>query len=147
MSVSKFNNEGYYDPVVYEALTKVEAEERAARVAAAYRPLVYICSPYAGDIEKNTYRARAFSRFAVEKNCIPMAPHLLFPQFMDEATERWLGLKMGIVLLSKCEQVWVFGDVISEGMTAEIEKAKKQHKRIRYFTEDLKEVGHEDCLW
>lgn len=46
MSVSKFNNEGYYDPVVYEALTKVEAEERAARAAAAYRPLVYICSPY-----------------------------------------------------------------------------------------------------
>ena len=41
MSVSKFNNEGYYDPVVYEALTKVEAEERAARAAAAYRPLVW----------------------------------------------------------------------------------------------------------
>ena len=58
---------------------------------------------YAGDIEKNTYRARAFSRFAVEKNCIPMAPHLLFPQFMNEATERWLGLKMGIALLGKCE--------------------------------------------
>ena len=75
MSISKFNSEGYYDPVVYEALTKVEAEERAARAAATYRPLVYICLPYAGDIEKNTYRARAFSRFAVEKNYIPMAPH------------------------------------------------------------------------
>ena len=102
---------------------------------------------YAGDIEKNTYRARAFSRFAVEKNCIPMAPHLLFPQFMNEATERWLGLKMGIVLLGKCEKIWVFGNVISEGMAAEIEKAKKQRKTIRYFTEDLKEVGHEDSLW
>lgn len=65
--VSMYNSEGYKDPVVYEALTRVEAEERAARVAAAYRPLVYICSPYAGDIEKNIYRARAFSRFAVEK--------------------------------------------------------------------------------
>ena len=54
MSVSKFNNEGHYDPVVYEALTKVEAEERAARAAAAYRTLVYICSPHAGNIEKNT---------------------------------------------------------------------------------------------
>ena len=64
-----------------------------------------------------------------------------------KSTERWLDLKMEIVLLSKCEQVWVFGDVISEGMAAEIEKAKKQHKRIRYFTEDLKEVGHEDSLW
>lgn len=76
-----------------------------------------------------------------------MAPHLLFPQFINEATERWLGLKMGFVLLGKCEQVWVFGDLISEGMAAEIEKAKKQRKTIRYFTEDLKEVGHEDSLW
>jgi hypothetical protein len=139
MAVSKFNNEGYYDPVVYEALIRVEAEECAAIAAAAYRPLVYICSPYAGDVERNTFRARAFSRFAVEKNCIPVAPHLLFPQFIDEETERWLGLKMGIVLMGKCEQVWVFGEVVSEGMAAEIEKAKKQQKRIRYFTEDLKE--------
>jgi hypothetical protein len=140
MAVSKFNSEGYYDPVVYEALTRVEAEERAARAASAYRPLVYICSPYAGDVEKNTFRARAFSRFAVEKNCIPVAPHLLFPQFIDEETERWLGLKMGIVLMGKCEQVWVFGEAVSDGMAAEIEKAEKQQKRIRYFTEDLKEA-------
>ena len=94
--VSTYNSEGYKDPVVYEALTRVEAEERAARAAAAYRPLVYICSPYAGDIEKNTYRARAFSRFAVEKKNIPIAPHLLCPQYLNEETERWLGLKMGI---------------------------------------------------
>jgi hypothetical protein len=91
-------------------------------------------------VEKNTFRARAFSRFAVEKNCIPVAPHLLFPQFIDEETERWLGLKMGIVLMGKCEQVWVFGEVVSDGMAAEIEKAEKQQKRIRYFTEDLKEA-------
>ena len=139
MTVSRCNSEGYKDPVVYEALTRVEAEERAARVAAAYRPLVYICSPYAGDIEKNTYRARAFSRFAVEKRYIPLAPHLLCPQYIDEETERWLGLKMGIVFMGKCEEIWVFGDVISEGMAAEIEKAKKMRKRIRYFTEDLQE--------
>lgn len=96
---------------------------------------------------KEYLQSRAFSRFAVEKNYIPMALHLLFPQFINEATERWLGLKMGFVLLGKCEQIWVFGDLISEGMAAEIEKAKKQRKIIRYFTEDLKEVGHEDSLW
>ena len=61
MGISKYNSEGYYDPVVYEALTRIEAEERAARAAVAYRPLVYICSPYAGDVEKNTFRARAVS--------------------------------------------------------------------------------------
>ena len=139
MMVSKFNCEGYYDPTVYEALTRVEAEERAARAAAAYRPLVYICSPYAGDIEKNTYRARAFSRFAVEKKYIPIAPHLLCPQYIDEETERWLGLKMGIVFMGKCEEVWVFGERISDGMAEELEQAKKMRKKIRYFTDDLQE--------
>lgn len=137
--VSMYNSEGYKDPVVYEALTRVEAEERAARAAAAYRPLVYICSPYAGDIERNTDRARAFSRFAVEKKYIPIAPHLLCPQYLNEETERWLGLKMGIVFMGKCEEIWVFGDVISEGMAAEIERATKMRKKIRYFTEDLRE--------
>ena len=136
---SIYNSEGYKDPVVYEALARVEAEERAARAAAAYRPLVYICSPYAGDIERNTCRARAFSRFAVEKKYIPIAPHLLCPQYLDEETERWLGLKMGIVFLGKCEEVWVFGDVISEGMAAEINKAKRMRKKIRYFTDGLQE--------
>lgn len=137
--VSMYNSEVYKDPVVYEALTRVEAEERAARAAAAYRPLVYICSPYAGDIEKNTYRARAFSRFAVEKKYIPIAPHLLCPQYLNEETERWLGLKMGIVFMGKCEEIWVFGDLISEGMAAEIDKAKRMRKKIRYFTDDLQE--------
>lgn len=136
---SIYNSEGYKDPVVYEALARVEAEERAARAAAAYRPLVYICSPYAGDIERNTCRARAFSRFAVEKKYIPIAPHLLCPQYLNEETERWLGLKMGIVFLGKCEEVWVFGDVISEGMAAEINKAKRMRKKIRYFTDGLQE--------
>ena len=137
--VSMYNSEGYKDPVVYEALTRVEAEERAARAAAAYRPLVYICSPYAGDIEKNTYRARAFSRFAVEKKYIPIAPHLLCPHYLNEETERWLGLKMGVVFMGKCEEIWVFGDVVSEGMAAEIDKAKRMRKKIRYFTDDLQE--------
>lgn len=136
---SIYNSEGYKDPVVYEALARVEAEERAARAAAAYRPLVYICSPYAGDIERNTCRARAFSRFAVEKKYIPIAPHLLCPQYLNEETERWLGLKMGIVFLGKCEEVWVFGDVVSEGMAAEINKAKRMRKKIRYFTDGLQE--------
>ena len=88
MDELRYNSEGYYDPVVYEAITKIEREEREARRKAAYRPLVYICSPYAGDVEKNTFRARAFSRFAVEKKYIPIAPHLLCPQYLDEETER-----------------------------------------------------------
>ena len=34
MSVSRFNSEGYHDPVAYEALRNVEREERAKAKAA-----------------------------------------------------------------------------------------------------------------
>ena len=71
MGVSKYNSEGYYDPTAYEALTKVTQEEKAAR----YRPLVYICSPYSGDTEGNTEKARRYSRFAADAGTIPIAPH------------------------------------------------------------------------
>ena len=84
MGVSRYNSEGYYDPTAYEALTKVTQEEKAAR----YRPLVYICSPYSGDTEGNTEKARRYSRFAADASTIPIAPHLLFPQFLSEETER-----------------------------------------------------------
>ena len=43
------------------------------------------------------------------------------------------------MLLTKCEQMWVFGSVISSGMRAEIAKAEKKNIPVRYFTEDLKE--------
>ena len=141
MGISKYNSEGYHDPTTYEALSKIEKEEKAAK--RAYRPLVYICSPYAGDVETTVNMARTYSRFAVRNACIPLAPHLLYPQFMDDSVpaERSLALFMGMVLLGKCEQVWVFGRTISAGMAAEIEKAEKKKIPIRYFTEELEEVG------
>ena len=139
MSISKYNSEGYPDPTAYEALTSIENETRALR---AFRPIVYICSPFAGDIEKNVAAARAYSRFAVKRGYIPIAPHLLFPQFLNDADpdERELGLFFGNAIMSKCSEVWVLGSRISSGMKAEIRRAKWKNYRLRYFTEDLKEV-------
>lgn len=139
MRIDKRNSEGYPDPTAYEALSLIEKEERALR---AFRPIVYICSPYAGDIEENVKAARVYSRFAVDKGFIPVAPHLLFPQFLDDTNpqERELGLFFGNALMSKCSEVWVFGSVISPGMQTEIKRARWKNYRLRYFTEDLKEV-------
>ena len=140
MSTDKFNAEGYPDPTAYEALTAVEQEEKAAK---AFRPLVYICSPYSGNIENNIKSARRYSRFAVEMGYIPFTPHLLYPQFLDDSNpaERSLGLFFGNVLMAKCAEVWVFGTYISPGMNAEIERAKRKKYTIRYFSDDCREVS------
>ncbi len=142
MSISKYNSEHYYDPTAYEALSKIEKEEQALR---AFRPIVYICSPFSGDIEKNMKAAQRYSRFAVDEGFIPIAPHLLFPQFLNDNihAERQLGLFFGNVLMSKCAEVWVFGSIISAGMEAEIKRAKWKNYRLRYFNENYEEVQNE----
>lgn len=139
MSVNKFNAEGYFDPTAFEALTAIGKEARNT----AFKPLVYICSPFAGDTEHNTIRARGYSRFAVSKNAIPIAPHLLFPQFMEDSDkrEREKALFMGLVLMSKCQEVWCFGSKISSGMAIELEKAKKRNMVIKYFNDQCEEVA------
>jgi hypothetical protein len=107
------------------------------------KKIVFICSPFAGDIEGNTERARRYGRFAVIKNVIPIIPHLMYPQFLceDDPEERKLGLAMGLVLLSKCQELWVFGGKVTSGMAVEIDKAKSVNMPIRYFDIHCKPVG------
>lgn len=44
---SKKNTEGYLDLTSYHSLKKLQREQFG------YRPLVYICSPYSGDVQAN----------------------------------------------------------------------------------------------
>lgn len=142
MGIDKYNHEGYSDPTTYEALTNIQRDEMAADKKAAYRPLVYVCSPYAGDVQNNINNARKFSRFTAEQNGIPVTPHLMYPQFLNDADqeEREMAMHFNYVLLGKCNELWVFGGVISKGMAREIGVAKKRRMKIRWFNWEMKEV-------
>lgn len=126
------NPEGYADMVSYQAISNMD------KALKKYRPIVYICSPFSGDVEGNTVRARQYSRFAVDRGTIPIAPHLLLPQFMKEETERELAMFMDIAILSKCKELWVFGEPTA-GMQCEIAYAERKNMTIRYFNSDMKE--------
>ncbi len=136
--MDKYNSECYPDLTPAEALENVTREEKAK----CFRPCVFICSPFAGDIQLNLENAKRYLKFAVDKGAIPFAPHLLYPQVMNDhdPTQRKLGLFLGIVWLGKCDEIWVFGSYITSGMRAEIDKASKHHIPIRYFTENCEEV-------
>ncbi len=146
MRISKYNHEGYLDPTTHDALVNIEKEKRAARLAAlprspTFRPIVFICSPYADDPLNNERRAIRYCRFAVRRGCIPIAPHIYFTRFLDERNpaDRELGLFMGQVMLTKCAELWVFGSRITPGMEREIVKAEERGMPIRYFDEDMEE--------
>ena len=103
---------------------------------------VFICSPYRGDVERNLKSARKHARMAAIIGYCPIAPHLMFPQFLDDTNpkERELGLEFGKAIIEKCSEVWVFGKHISSGMEAEINLAKQNNYRLRYFTDKCQEV-------
>lgn len=137
------NTEGYMDLVPYLAIANIEREMKA-ETRIGFRPLVYICAPFSGDVEANKKKAAAFAEYAYQNGCIPVTPHLLFPFMNDESKqERELALHMDLVLMGKCQEVWVLSEHITAGMSAEIEKAQRRRQAVRYFTNDFSEV---ECL-
>lgn len=98
------------------------------------RPLIFICSPYRGDVEANTQKARGYCRFAMRRGGIPFAPHLLFTQFLDDSIvrEREDGMAMGLSMLALCDELWAFGTPTA-GMAAEISEAERLRIPVRRF--------------
>ena len=89
----------------------------------------FICHPLKNDSEKsfgeNIEEVKNICRDIYEKHkgTIPIAPHLYFPQFMDDNNkkERADGLEFDYALIKslKCD-IWVYGHKISENMLKEI---------------------------
>lgn len=99
---------------------------------------IYICSAFRGDAEENIRKAKEYCRYAAVKcGVIPIAPHLLFPQFLDDETEaeRELGVCFGLTLLADCSALWYFGDRVSQGMVIEINEACRLGIPVKYVSE------------
>lgn len=90
--------------------------------------LIYVASPYLGDIEKNTEFAKKACRHTMEQGHVFFCPHLMYPNILDDSKpeERNIAINMGLEVLKKCDELWCYGDKISYGMHLEIQEAKKQ---------------------
>jgi len=88
---------------------------------------IYICSPLRGDIEANIARAKQYCRAVALGGNIPIAPHVYCTSFLDDTVpeERKTGMAIGIELLRFCDELMVCGDIISDGMAAEIAEAER----------------------
>ena len=110
---------------------------------------VYICSRYRGDVDRNVRSAKRYCLFAVTKGYLPIAPHLFFTRFLDDSIpeQRELGIQMGLELLDLCDEIWVFGNEITEGMEREIKSASSRFGRnIRCFSIDCRPIEHPNDL-
>lgn len=94
------------------------------------RKMVYVASQYRGNIELNEYLLKGAMRLTLDNGHLPVAPHMMYTQILDEEVEeeRNMGLQLGIELLNKCHEMFVFCQrigkllIISEGMKMEIKE-------------------------
>ena len=107
-------------------------------------PLIYVCSPYKGDMERNTARAQRYCRFVVSQGGVPYA-HIHNTQFLQEEIpeERQAGIWLGLEMLRRADAVWAFGDYLTTGMRAELELAMELRLPMRFFTDTCEEKAWE----
>ncbi len=89
--------------------------------------IVFVCSPYRGDIERNVAYARRAARSCLLRGDIPIVPHLMYPGALDDSVEqeRDIALLACVGLLERCEVLLVFQDLgVSSGMRSEIGAAR-----------------------
>jgi len=110
------------------------------------RKLIYICSPFRAhetdaakaelEMKKNLNVARQACGIVMNQGNLPIAPHLYFPQFLDDGNEktRNYGINAGLELLENCDELWVIGERITEGMAREIGKAGRLGLPIRHVS-------------
>ena len=99
---------------------------------------VYVCSALRGNQDENIKLARIYCEYVVrEFGHIPVAPHIYFTQFLDDnlPEDRAFGTMAGLMLLSDCDELWYFGDSVSQGMVREIIAAKEQGIPVRYVSD------------
>ena len=108
---------------------------------------VYVCSPFRPvsndpketekEKQRNIERTQIACSLLTKLGLLPIAPHLYFPQFLndDDPKEREKGMMLGRELLCGCDELWAFGGRISEGMEAEIKQAKASDIPVRFCDE------------
>lgn len=72
----------------------------------------------------------------------PFAPHLLFPQLLDDSkeNEREAGICCGLEFLRHCSELWICGTKITDGMRREIQFAKLCDIPVKEIQIDLDDM-------
>ena len=97
---------------------------------------VYICSPLGGDIKGNLEKVKRYTRYALMCGTAPVVPHFYALCLNDnDQTEREIGLAAGLGMLWFCDELWVFGQNITEGMKQELQFCKHLNIKTRYVSE------------
>jgi hypothetical protein len=93
-------------------------------VEAIEMKLIYIAHPYSGDCDRNRANAAKWCAWAATKCGVsPVADWIVLTSVLDESY-RELGLACDVANVRRCDEVWLVGGRISDGMRVEAAAGK-----------------------
>ena len=93
---------------------------------------VYICAPLGGNVKGNLEKTKRYTEYALKCGAAPVTPHFYALCLDDhDPKEREIGRKAGMSLLWFCDELWIFGDEVTEGMKTEIDFCRNLNLKTR----------------
>lgn len=97
---------------------------------------VYICAPLGGNVAENLEKVKTYAKYALMCGTAPVVPHF-YALCLDDnnQTEREIGLAAGLSLLWFCDEMWIFGDEVTEGMRGEIQFCQNLNIKMKNISD------------
>lgn len=93
---------------------------------------VYICAPLEGIVQDLLTQAIEYTKFALKSGVAPITPqfyHLCLDS--RDSDKKTIIRSAGTSVLWFCDEIWVFGEIVTESMKAEIAFCKNMRIKIR----------------
>ena len=110
------------------------------------RPLVYISWVHKDDFAEDDAWARIFGLYAINRYTIPVMPCFVLNALygiVDNGIELTSSIRIGEIMLSKCDECWSFEDRPGHCNEDVLKRARELDIPIRHLTFDLREFDHE----
>lgn len=104
---------------------------------------VFIISNFKGDIEANIKKALYYGQIVIGTGRIPVVPYLYFKQFLNEnnPNEKMKIVDMGLELMEDCDEVYLMGFDITEGMEFELDYARGLRIPVSLYDADMNRIN------
>ena len=80
------------------------------------------------------YCRDAICEFVFNQGAVPVNPFRFFEYFLGDRVDRDIIRQANNNLIRKCDELWVFGDTLADGVLFEILYAKELKKPLKFYT-------------
>jgi len=89
---------------------------------------------YTAQSKRDFYCRDAVCQFVFSAGAVPINPFRVFGYFLDDRVPRDTIREANRELLLRCDELWVFGHALADGVIIEISQAASRRIPIRFFT-------------